>query len=80
MEKLAIMKNVDFGNRDVGTPCLFFQVNISECAGALQILSIEQSLNLIRESKIYSIKQLEGKACWVNVDQNRIEFLRYAGI
>lgn len=68
MEKqLAIIKDVGYGCRDVGYPVLFFSSMLSECGGALQVLSGEEAEKLIREYGCYDIKDMEGKPIWVTV-------------
>lgn len=80
MKQLAIMKGVDFGLRDAGTPVLWFTVYVSEGAAALQILAGEKIEILLKDAGCYSIKELEGKACWVERDGSKIHFKGYAKI
>jgi len=75
-EKLAIMKEVGFGCRDIGKPCLFFTVYITECSAALQVLGSDEALKVIADSGVYDVKRLEGKPCWVTVENNTIKFIR----
>ena len=79
-KKLAIMKNVGYGCRDVGKPCLFFDVYVSECIAALQILFGKDADKLLTDSRTYDVKQLEGKSCWVEVEGNTIKFKEIANI
>jgi hypothetical protein len=74
------MRNVGFGCRDIGKPCLFFETYISENAAASQILRGEKADALIVESGVYDVRDLEGKACWVECDGMRIDFAGYCKI
>lgn len=80
MKQLAIMKGVDFGLRDVGIPVLWFSVYISECSAALQVLAGEEIKVLLKDAGCYSIKELEGKSCWVECESNHITFIEFAKI
>lgn len=74
-EELAIIKDVGYGNRDVGSPVLWFTVTFLN-GGSLQILQGEDAYNLIKESGVYDVKSLEGKACVISTDGYRVEFVR----
>lgn len=66
MEKAAIIQDVFIGNRDVGTPCMWFttkEVLTGLCA--LQILSWSDAEKLIKASGLYDFQGLEGKPCVV---------------
>lgn len=78
--QLAIMKEIGIGIRDVGRPVMFFSTYISECTAALQILSWDEAFKLLDQSQAWDVKQLEGKSCWVEVDNGMIKFLEYAKI
>ena len=81
VEQLAIIKNVGFGLRDVGFPCIWFETNISKSIGALQVLSGDKQIfGIIRESDVYDIKDLNGMSCWVEVKNNLIKYLRMSKI
>ena len=80
MKQLAIMKGVDFGLRDAGTPVLWFSTYISECSAALQVLVGREIEIFLKDSGCYSIKELEGKSCWVECDGGLIHFRGYAKI
>lgn len=67
-KRMAIMRGVDFGLRDIGRPCLWFETYIDESSGALQVLTGEQITKLLEESGARSIRELEGKPCWVETD------------
>ena len=68
-EQTAFIKDVGFGCRDVGQPCLFFSTYIEESVGALQILTGDEALEVIRESGVYDVKDLEGRPCIVDTTQ-----------
>ena len=78
--RLAIMKDVGIGVRDVGRPVMFFSTYISESVAALQILSLEQAYALLNQAQVYDVKDLEGKPCWVEEGNGMIKFLEYAKI
>ena len=72
----AIIKEVGFGCRDIGQPCLFFTTYINECSAALQVLHGDEAMKVIKASGVYDVKKLEGKPCWVEVSGNAISFKR----
>lgn len=80
MRKLAIMKGVDYGCRDVGRPVLWFSTHDGEGGGALQVLDVNEAGKLIEESGVHSIRNLEGKACWIEVNGNSHVFVGLAKI
>jgi len=80
MRQLAIMRGVNFGLRDVGTPVLWFTVHVSEGSAALQVLADEEMKTLLKNAGCYSITELEGKACWVERDAGMIAFKGFAKI
>lgn len=79
-KQLAIMKNVGIGMRDCHSPVLWFSAFISEGSAALQVLNWDRAKDLIAKSGVYSVLELEGKSCWVNVGDNMIKFLELAKI
>ena len=80
-EVLAIMKNVGIGMRDTNNPCLWFDACIDESGRALQVLSWKEAQQVIKESDVYDVKNLEGKACIVDISTpNMILFVRVAKI
>jgi len=74
MKQLAIIKNVGFGCRDTNRPILFFNTYIEEGMGALQILEVPQAMEIIKQYQVFDVKDLEGKACWVDVEDDKIIF------
>lgn len=75
-EQLAIMREVGYGCRDVGYPVLWFSTYVRECRAALQVLGQEDATKLITDMQVHDVHDLEGKPCWVDVDGNRMVFLR----
>ena len=64
---VGIIRNVGIGNRDCGVPVLHFSVYVSECLAALQIINWDRANDIIKESKVYDVKDLEGRPCWCDV-------------
>jgi len=77
MKQLAIMRGVSIGNRDCGTPVMWFSTNF-EHGGALQVLTWERARKVIAESGLSDFKELEGHACYVDVDGDTVKFLGIA--
>jgi hypothetical protein len=73
-ERVAIISEVGVGCRDTNSPCLWFTVKISESSGSLQMLSWNEAYELLKG--ITNVRDLDGRPCWVEVDGNRIRFLR----
>lgn len=80
MRKLAIIKGVGYGNRDVGIPVLWFTVNPDESSASLQVFGKDESYKIIRDSGVYNILELNNKPCWVEIDKNTIRFISIAWI
>ena len=76
MEQLAIIKNVGFGNKDVGHPVLFFNSMVAESTGALQIIDGKEALDFIESYGVYDVKDLEGKPVWIERNGNIIKITR----
>ena len=69
MKKLAIIKRVGYGLRDVGIPCLWFETYISESHAALQVITNPEEIErILIKAKAYDVKQLEGMPCWVETN------------
>lgn len=79
-KRLAIMKGVNYGCRDVGRPVLWFSTHDGHGGGALQVLEQKEANELIEKSGVHSIGNLEGKACWIDVDGNSHVFAGLANI
>lgn len=74
MRQLGIIKNVNVGLRDVGSPILWFDTYTEENTAALQIFSWDEAYNIIKRAGVYGLKELEGRPCWLDVDGNKITF------
>jgi hypothetical protein len=72
-EQLAIIKDINVGVRDFDYPICWFTVEIINGA-ALQILSIAEMEKIIKDSQCYTLKDLNGKPCIVEVDGNSVKF------
>lgn len=75
-EVTAIMRNVRIGHYDGDEPVLWFDAFVSEGTVALQVVAWPEAYNVLKQ--VYDVRDLEGKPCWVEVDQPRhsIKFLR----
>ena len=80
MEVLAIIKDVNIGMRDCNEPVLWFTTHTSECSAALQVFNWVEAGKLIKDAKVYSVNNLEGKACFVEKDGWLLKFIRVASI
>lgn len=74
-KQLAIIKQVGFGNRDVGHPVLFFSTYIEEGHAALQVLDGTEALDFIKAYGVYDVKDLEGKSVWVECSRGMIKIV-----
>jgi len=75
-EYIGIIKDVGFGNRDIGRPVLFFSVYSSENIASLQILELEEAVKFIKEYGVYDVKELEGKPVWMAREETINKVLR----
>jgi len=71
---LAVIRNPGIGMRDLDEPALWFDTYINEFTGALQLLTWDQAKAVMRYVS-RNAGELEGKACWVDVDGPRMTFL-----
>jgi hypothetical protein len=78
-EELARIKEVGFGNRDVGSPVLFFTAELEGGTCALQVLSAKEAVDVIQRSGVYSVDQLNGMFCWVETNHHSAVFSRLWG-
>jgi hypothetical protein len=80
-KQLAIIKDVDYGLRDTNRPCLSFTVYTEAHIGALQIFSVQSQIDeILKDAGAKSIKDLEGKSCWVKCEGNTINFIEMSNI
>lgn len=77
-EQLAIIRKPGYGMRDLYQPGLFFDVYLSESSAALQVFSQPEANEVIQDHGVYDVKDLEGRACWVESDNGTIRYLRAA--
>jgi hypothetical protein len=76
MRKIAIMSQVGFGCRDISVPILYFNINVSECSGALAI--VDNGIDVyafITEYGVYDVHNLNGMPIWVVEVGNMIYWL-----
>ncbi len=78
-KQLAIMRDVGFGLRDVGTPCVWFTAHDGIFA-SLQILTGKEIEKLLIDSKVHNIKDLEGSPCWIEKLGNSSKFIGVANV
>lgn len=75
-EQLGIAKGVGFGMRDCSSPVLWFEV--STLAGnSLQVFGMDETARIVKEANVRDIRQLEGRACVVEVERHAMVFLRW---
>ena len=80
MKKLAIIKDVGYGNRDVGSPVLWFSAYTAEGVGSLQVFYKEEANEIIKDTGVYDVHDLEGKPCWVDERGLNMKFIKMAHI
>ena len=74
-EELAVIENIDFGCRDTGRPCLWFEIKMLHDL-ALCCLEGQDALDFVRESGVYSIRELEGRPCVAEGSDQMAHFKR----
>jgi hypothetical protein len=62
---VGVVREVGFGNRDVGRPVLWFTVHLSNGLACLQVFRGEEIGQVVEDSGVYDIKSLNGKTCWM---------------
>jgi hypothetical protein len=77
-ETLAIISRVGYGLRDRSIPMLWFDTNMSEGSGALQVFFQPEADEVIKDHGVRDVQDLEGKPCWVEVDGRLVKYLRAA--
>ena len=81
MKVLGIIKSPGYGCRDFpGQVGLWFDVYISEHMAALQCFFGEEATKIIQDYGVYNVKDLEGKACWVDDDKGYIRWISACNI
>jgi hypothetical protein len=74
-EELGMIKDVNVGVRDTNRPILWFTVALLN-GDFLQVLTWVEAEALIRQSQVYSIKDLNGKPCVVECCDGLFKFRR----
>lgn len=72
---MAIIEDPGYGLRDNNYPCLWFTVKTIN-GKSLQVLAGDDADEVIKDSGVYHVKDLAGKACVVNRGQSTLQFLR----
>ena len=76
-EEMGFVDDVDFGLRDRGIPILSFNV-VSVHGEALQTyLDWDSISQFVKNSRCYSINDMKGKPCIVEVEGEKITFVRW---
>jgi glycyl-tRNA synthetase alpha subunit len=78
--KMAIMKNVQFGLKDVDEVNLSFDTYINEGISALQVLYYPAYEKVFKDAHASELSDLEGHACWVKCGDSLIKFDKIAKI
>lgn len=73
--ELAIVREPGWGMRDfTSRPGLWFTVRFGEGGGALLCFFGEEAEEIMAASKAYDVSRLNGKPCFVRVDDNLVKF------
>jgi len=76
-EQIGIIRDVEFGLRDIGVPCLSFTVFITEATAALQVFTDGEDIKkILQDARAVKVEDLEGTPCWCEVSGSRIVFKR----
>lgn len=75
--EIAILSDAHFGLRDVGQPCLWFNVHFKS-GSALQVLRGDAIEQMLRSGHISDIADLKHMPCYVIVKDNTVKFVRLA--
>ena len=62
---MAIMRGVGIGMRDCSEPVLWFAAHISKGVASLQVFDWAQAAEIIKAYAVHDVRDLEGKACWI---------------
>jgi len=76
MEKMAIMKHVEFGVDDRGNISLRFHAYEESGVAALQVIPCETAILIIKKYGVSDIHHLEGLPCIVERDGNTLIYKR----
>ena len=73
-EEIAIIKDINIGLRDVGTPVIWFEVQALH-GSSLQVIDSNQILDFIKEAKCNKLSDLNGKPCIIRSEGNTMKFM-----
>jgi hypothetical protein len=80
-KQLGIIKNVRYGLRDIGRPCLSFTVYTDSMSSSLQCFTIQKDIDkILKDANAEDIRDMEGKSCWVKIENNMVHFIEMSGI
>ena len=77
-EQLAVIRSVRYGVNDRDVPVLTFTTWISEHGAADHQFSVERATGIIAAYRVRDVRDLDGRVCWVTVDDQRITYVRPA--
>lgn len=78
---IAVIKDIDIGMRDFDVPVLWFTACIPDGLSSLQILYWDKAYDLIIESGVRSVFDLNGKLCWLDTRKDGYAtFIKYAKV
>lgn len=78
-EEMWIIQSPHYGLRDIGRPCLWFEV-ATEGSPSGQAFFQSRADEIIKEADVSDIGHLHGKPCIVRVQGIHVEFVRMAKI
>lgn len=68
-KEIGVVRDVRVGVRDVGRPCIWFEVKLASGGGFLHIAEWPEAEKLVQESDSYDIiKAWEGRTIWVETE------------
>lgn len=73
-EQLAVIRCPEIGAGEYGGVALRFETYIEEHVAASQVLSLDEARPVL--AQVRDVKLLDGMPCWVEVNGNRITFVR----
>lgn len=77
-EQLAIIRHPTYGMNDRGQVWLSFSVYTSDSCAADLGFPQPQADEIIRQANVADVQQLDGRACWVRVEDGLMRFIRMA--
>jgi len=73
---LGVISEVGFGLRDVGQPVLWFTVHTDENWASLQVFTVGEAVQIIKDYGVRDVRDLDGKPVWVRKDGPIMTFER----